>query len=128
MIGGLPFVGYALFYIFFGIWGPEGTFDDSSMESFPFTTIKHFSFMENLHSYLLDFHRILPCIANGFIALFCLIYAIIGSCIGLIVVLTCYAIYIPLATLYVWMILISFLIRIFSAIFTLFIFSSKGPR
>ena len=80
-----------MWFVLVGIWGGEDVFEDSSMESFPFTTIKHFNLMENTYSMDCG-NSCFSCMCKCVTALFAFVYAIIGTCLGIIILLSAFAI------------------------------------
>ena len=121
---------YALWFILNVIWAPEGAFEDSSYEEFPFTLIKHFAFTNITGCFPeVEYHNFCPNVIIWLIgAIFAFVYAIIGCCIALAVLTFGFAlglIVIPFASLFLWPMFIGYILRVFFAIFTMFRFSFK---
>ena len=122
---------FAIWFVLVGIWGGEDVFEDSSMEEFPFTTIKHFNFMQNWCSMDCG-NSCYSCMCKCISAPFALVYAIIGTCLGIIILLSAFALgsvfVVPIITAFCFVQTISYALRVFFAVFCQFKFSFKREK
>ena len=123
----------AIWFVLVGIWGGEDVFGDSSMEEFPFTTIKHFNFMENYNSCSCGCRNsCLSCMSKCISAPLAFVYAIIGSSIGITILLSAFAlgsaIVVPIITVFCFVQTINYALRVFFAVLFQFKFSYKRDK